>query len=216
MAEPVLVRAYNARSPEVSPRSRKPTTNPSQTLPPVAAFAFNDVLRCADSPDFQRAIDGIAEIYSKSRLSLADEYAAHLPPLGEITAADSRGLRPDVLRPGARTALSSVPEGGSGSSEGSRKSRRRVRIPGLSVYGRAKEPQTPRRKIQIGCAGRSIIATCTTAMAPDLKASVELEAASGTVLIQPQGTSAEPQRSTSVATQSLKRLLTTRDSVDLT
>nr|POE87370.1 hypothetical protein CFP56_29959 [Quercus suber] len=208
MAEPVLVRAYTAKSPPASSPPRRTAVAPSQSLPPVSAFAFTNVLRCADSPDFRRAIDGIAEIYSKSRLSLADEYASHLPPLGEITAADSRGLRRDALRPGIKTALSSVPEGGSGSSEGSRKSRQRMRILGLSVYGKAKESQTPRRQIRIGCMGRSIVASCTTALASDL------EAASSAVLIMPQESSAPPRASTSAATRSLQRLLTTPDSID--
>jgi len=54
-------------------------------LPPVEAFAFDNVLQ-AVRPDIQETLDAIAEICARSRMSLADQYSAHLPPTGEIIA----------------------------------------------------------------------------------------------------------------------------------
>ncbi|KAF2276559.1 uncharacterized protein EI97DRAFT_442483 [Westerdykella ornata] len=53
-------------------------------LPPVDDFSFSAILRAVD-PEIRDAIDAIAEICARSRLSLADEYDAHLPPQGTIT-----------------------------------------------------------------------------------------------------------------------------------
>ncbi|KAF2021166.1 hypothetical protein BU24DRAFT_457170 [Aaosphaeria arxii CBS 175.79] len=57
----------------------------SERLPAADDFSFSAILRAVD-PEIREAIDAIAEICAKSRLSLADEYDAHLPPQGEITA----------------------------------------------------------------------------------------------------------------------------------
>ena len=58
----------------------------SSRLPPVDAFTFKNILRAVE-PEIQPALDAIAEICSRSKLSLADEYSAHLPPQGEISAS---------------------------------------------------------------------------------------------------------------------------------
>ncbi|KAF2467888.1 uncharacterized protein BDR25DRAFT_305327 [Lindgomyces ingoldianus] len=58
----------------------------SEGLPSVDDFSFSAILRAVD-PEIRDAIDAIAEICARSRLSLADEYDAHLPPQGEITGA---------------------------------------------------------------------------------------------------------------------------------
>lgn len=58
----------------------------SGQLPAVEEFSFSAILRAVD-PEIRDAIDAIAEICAKSRMSLADEYDAHLPPQGEITSA---------------------------------------------------------------------------------------------------------------------------------
>lgn len=58
----------------------------SSRIPPVDAFTFENILRAVE-PDIQPALNAIAEICSRSKLSLADEYAAHLPPQGEISAS---------------------------------------------------------------------------------------------------------------------------------
>ncbi|KAF1363566.1 hypothetical protein EJ07DRAFT_88947, partial [Lizonia empirigonia] len=58
----------------------------NEQLPALEDFSFSAILRAVD-PEIRDAIDAIAEICAKSRLSLADEYDAHLPPQGEITGA---------------------------------------------------------------------------------------------------------------------------------
>ncbi|KAJ4988602.1 hypothetical protein SVAN01_05893 [Stagonosporopsis vannaccii] len=57
-----------------------------EQLPAIEDFSFSAILRAVD-PEIRDAIDAIAEICARSRLSLADEYDAHLPPQGEITGA---------------------------------------------------------------------------------------------------------------------------------
>ncbi|USP72959.1 meiosis-specific topoisomerase spo11 [Curvularia clavata] len=56
----------------------------SEQLPSAEDFSFSAILRAVD-PEIRDAIDAIAEICAKSRMSLADEYDSHLPPQGEIT-----------------------------------------------------------------------------------------------------------------------------------
>ncbi|PSN74056.1 hypothetical protein BS50DRAFT_471255, partial [Corynespora cassiicola Philippines] len=56
----------------------------AEQLPSVEDFSFSAILRAVD-PEIRDAIDAIAEICARSRMSLADEYDAHLPPQGEIT-----------------------------------------------------------------------------------------------------------------------------------
>jgi hypothetical protein len=55
-------------------------------LPSAEDFSFSAILRAVD-PEIRDAIDAIAEICARSRMSLADEYDSHLPPQGEITGA---------------------------------------------------------------------------------------------------------------------------------
>lgn len=58
----------------------------NEQLPAIEDFSFSAILRAVD-PEIRDAIDAIAEICARSRMSLADEYDAHLPPQGEITGA---------------------------------------------------------------------------------------------------------------------------------
>ncbi|KAF1848072.1 uncharacterized protein K460DRAFT_277988 [Cucurbitaria berberidis CBS 394.84] len=58
----------------------------SEQLPSIDDFSFSAILRAVD-PEIRDAVDAIAEICARSRMSLADEYDAHLPPQGEITGA---------------------------------------------------------------------------------------------------------------------------------
>jgi hypothetical protein len=60
----------------------------SEQLPSAEDFSFSAILRAVD-PEIRDAIDAIAEICARSRMSLADEYDAHLPPQGEITGGGS-------------------------------------------------------------------------------------------------------------------------------
>jgi hypothetical protein len=56
----------------------------SEQLPSADEFSFSAILRAVD-PEIRDAVDAIAEICARSRMSLADEYDSHLPPQGEIT-----------------------------------------------------------------------------------------------------------------------------------
>lgn len=104
-SQPVVVRTYsgsrhNSRnssgvnSPRYPNMNGHASQNPSalsaglakrsQRLPSIEDFSFSAILRAVD-PEIKDAIDAIAEICARSRMSLADEYDAHLPPQGEIT-----------------------------------------------------------------------------------------------------------------------------------
>lgn len=168
MATPVLVKSYQI-PPETPSIMRRSYTQPKETLPPISSFAFADILRNADSKDFQQALDGIAEICAKNRMSLSDEYASHMPPVGDITSTNASATlaRPQTLRPGMRRALTSVPEASSGSSEGSRGSKKR----GSTFFGLKKPQEQPAqatpmpKRMRIGSLGRSMTSSTTTAVA---------------------------------------------------
>ena len=59
---------------------------PPPQLPSVHDFSINGILEAID-PDIQGTLDAIAEIWGRSKLSLANEYGSHRPPLGEIRAS---------------------------------------------------------------------------------------------------------------------------------
>jgi hypothetical protein len=159
MAQPVLVHSYTSPkpTPSGSPSGR------SHVLPPIAAFSFAEILRRADNADFQSAIDGIAEICAKNRMSLAEEYGSHLPPVGEITAVstDCTPVRQQHGRLNMRRALTSVPEASSGSSDGSVRGKSR----GISGSGPKQEVvRRSMRTVQISQIGRMIPVCGTTAV----------------------------------------------------
>lgn len=104
-SQPVVVRTYSGSRHTSRPGSGFNTphslamngqSNPSalsaslarhnEQLPAIEDFSFSAILRAVD-PEIRDAIDAIAEICARSRMSLADEYDAHLPPQGEITGA---------------------------------------------------------------------------------------------------------------------------------
>lgn len=196
MEQPVLVRAYTNRR---APAGPSRVTN-AAVLPPISAYAFADIVRAADSKEFQSAIDEIAAICAKNRLSLAEEHTAHRPPVGEITEASSRNVGPQLRKPGMRRALTSVPEGSSGSSEGSRRSKRR------NIFGfRSKEETTTvaqPRVIRIGSMGRTISVQGTTAVA-DESSNGDVMATSPHPIVAPVSSSQSP----STALTSLQRIL---------
>lgn len=212
-AAPVLVRTYRGDG-SVHFNSSGTMGKGAHALPPISSYSFAAILRSADSPEFQHAIDGIAEICAKNRMSLADEYSSHLPPLGEITAASSAAARPHALRPGMKRVLTSVPEGSSGSSEGSRKSKKRTS--GLFSFRRKEPAQIPPMKsMRIGSMGRTIPVNGTTAMATHVDLPADSESAtqksSDAIEAHPQPVAA---RRTSAASSSLQRLLGQTSRID--
>jgi len=136
----------------ISMQSRR-SQHPVAQLPPVAEFQFSHVLE-AISPDIRDALDAISEICARSRLSLADEYGAHLPPLGEIRDAHGQSIGHLELRGRnaglfvrttglADSALSVVQEASSSSgSEGGRRSAYGSLRSVLSKGRRKKTPDT--------------------------------------------------------------------------
>lgn len=97
LSQPVVVRTYSAEADEGSSRpsgmargSRSQSNRPRPTIQPIRPpavedFSIEGVLRAIE-PDIQSTLDSIAEICGRSRLSLANEYGSHRPPLGEIRA----------------------------------------------------------------------------------------------------------------------------------
>ncbi|TKA29545.1 hypothetical protein B0A50_03558 [Salinomyces thailandicus] len=208
MNTPVLVRAYSGNS--ITGISLSVPTAPQdapQPLPPVSSYSFASILRSADCPEFQYAIDGIAEICAKSRLSLADEYAAHLPPLGEITAANSTAARPHLLRSGMRRPLTSVPEASSDSSESS--GRVKKQDAALSLLLKHEAAHSSARHMRVGSMGRAIPVESTMSLAPDpeLMQSGIPTIASAHAQSRRRMRSVEPQLSPSEATTSLQQLI---------
>jgi hypothetical protein len=118
-SQPVVVRAYSKRdrlptssirsSTENEPQSMTASTN----LPSIDAFSFDGILRAIE-PEINEAIDGIAEIYARSKLSLADEYEAHLPPQGQANVQRMRYSGLAIRTPVERT-LTTVTEASSSS-----------------------------------------------------------------------------------------------------
>ena len=160
---PVLVTAYTTDRQRPRKLSRIDIST-GHAIPPVSSFAFADIMRSADSPDFQRAFDSIADICAKNHMSLADEYASHLPPFGEITQADSTATRQQLLRPGMRRVLTSVPEASSSSSsENGHHVEERRHI--LSVRKQPNSEDAPLREIRIGSMGRTVSVSATAALA---------------------------------------------------
>lgn len=108
--QPVLVRTYSGDANEnrstTETTKKKPSatdrflsfiglasTSPSSgarqrapELPSSEEFSIGGILQAID-PNIQGTLDSIAEIYGRSKLSLANEYGSHIAPLGEIRAS---------------------------------------------------------------------------------------------------------------------------------
>jgi hypothetical protein len=82
----------------------------NEQLPAIEDFSFSAILRAVD-PEIRDAIDAIAEICARSRMSLADEYDAHLPPQGEITVQGQAGLPVQELSQDEAGFLGSAKDG---------------------------------------------------------------------------------------------------------
>ena len=192
-AAPVLVRAYHHKTGQI-PSSAAPAR--PAPLPPISAYAFVDILRSTgESREFQSAIDGIAEICARNHLSLAQEHGAHLPPVGEIT--DVNSTTGQWGRPGMKRVLTTVPEGSSGSSEGSRTSKKKGRaLFGCGEKVKVNDGVAGERRIRIGSMGRTVSALSTTALMTSLDWPDDGKKRSSPL-----------QRTTSEASESLQRLL---------
>ena len=86
-SHPVVVRTYSGATASEQ-RQRIPVIQEEQDmgkaeLPPVEAFAFDDILRNVES-DVAGTLDAIAGICASSRYSLSNHYDVHLPPHGQV------------------------------------------------------------------------------------------------------------------------------------
>ena len=63
----------------------KQQRQPRATTPWEENFSIENILQAIE-PNIRSTLDSIAEIYGRSKLSLANEHGSHLPPLGEIRA----------------------------------------------------------------------------------------------------------------------------------
>ncbi|EFW16079.1 conserved hypothetical protein [Coccidioides posadasii str. Silveira] len=87
-SQPVVVKTYSAETDARSTMSRhisRSERHPPAKLPPVQEFGIEGILRAIE-PDIRNTLEAIAEICGRSKLSLANEYGSHRPPLGEIRA----------------------------------------------------------------------------------------------------------------------------------
>ncbi|KIW07355.1 uncharacterized protein PV09_02201 [Verruconis gallopava] len=119
-SRPVVVKTYTQvdrsrpSSASTSTRGQARSMTTSASLPPVDAFSFDGILRAIE-PEISDAIEGIAEIYARSRLSLADEYGSHLPPQGEILSHRVRHSGLAIRTAGLERTLTTVTEASSSS-----------------------------------------------------------------------------------------------------
>ncbi|KAJ4407679.1 hypothetical protein N0V82_009858 [Gnomoniopsis sp. IMI 355080] len=73
--------------------------HPADRLPPYEAFSFKTIMANmqAQSTEVDKALDGIAEIYARSRYSLSNQYEVHVAPHGSgaslVSSVPSLSLR---------------------------------------------------------------------------------------------------------------------------
>lgn len=93
ISEPVLVRAA-PQKPEMKRKAKANFTSPNLP-PPPESFSFQNIL-AAIGPEADAAIEAIAEICGRSKMSLAEEHASHLPPHGEALTVVSEDAFPSL------------------------------------------------------------------------------------------------------------------------
>jgi len=119
-SQPIIVRTYSA-----SPTSRPPSDprvsatmydRRSMThdlnLPSAEVFSFENILQAIEH-EAQDDVDAIAEICGRSKMSLANEYDAHMPPQGELMAARIGGQPSSMARSSLNQSLTPVEEASS-------------------------------------------------------------------------------------------------------
>ena len=148
--EPVLVRAYSHPTPESSSskagamKSSNRATRPgtaSCDLPRLESFSFQEILASIDS-EVKVDIDAIAEICSRSKLSLASEYGSHLPPQAEL-----------LQRRGRTDILDAVPEQQQQQQQQEQqRPHHETALESLYLHSEIPQPQGPRQQNPIGMA----------------------------------------------------------------
>ena len=120
-SQPIIVRTYSG-SPTSRPSSdqtvsatmydRTSVRKVKDGLPPAEVFSFESILQAIER-EAREDVDAIAEICGRSKMSLANEYDAHMPPLGELVAARPVGQPSAMTRSSLNQTLTPVEEASS-------------------------------------------------------------------------------------------------------
>ncbi|KAI9876562.1 MAG: hypothetical protein M1830_005260 [Pleopsidium flavum] len=97
-SQPIIVRAYSGRTNSRPSSDHKVLAtmydkggkSTDDGLPAVEVFSFQNILQTIEQ-EARGDVDAIAEICGKSKMSLANEYDAHMPPQGELLATRQGG-----------------------------------------------------------------------------------------------------------------------------
>jgi len=97
-SQPIIVRSYPGRTTSrPMPHHKVSATmydkggmNKETDLPAVEGFSFQSILQAIEQ-EARGDVDAIAEICGRSKMSLANEYDAHMPPQGELLATRQGG-----------------------------------------------------------------------------------------------------------------------------
>ena len=73
---------------DMSKRSKPKVHSDSPRMPPLESFSFQDIL-ASIGPEGDASIEAIAEICGRTKMSLAEEHASHLPPQSQLVAPGS-------------------------------------------------------------------------------------------------------------------------------
>jgi len=116
-SQPIIVRTYSG-----SPTSRPPSDQRVSTtmydrrsmrnevdMPSAEVFNFENILQAIEQ-EARDDVDAIAEICGRSKMSLANEYDAHMPPQGELMAARPGGQSSTMARSSLNQTLTPVEE----------------------------------------------------------------------------------------------------------
>lgn len=119
-SQPIVVRTYSGSStsrPQSDQRLSatmydRTSMKPQVGLPSAEVFNFENILQAIEQ-EAREDVDAIAEICGRSKMSLANEYDAHMPPQGELMAVRPGGQPSAMGRSSLNQALTPVEEASS-------------------------------------------------------------------------------------------------------
>ncbi|KZF20289.1 hypothetical protein L228DRAFT_25522 [Xylona heveae TC161] len=118
VSQPVLVRTYSGSSSRPPSQPRSPARphfhherREDAKLPALNQFEFDQILAAVQN-DVGKSLEAIAAIWASNKMSLASEYAAHLPPQGDVGRL-GHGLHSARHGNGPDTTLTAVSEASS-------------------------------------------------------------------------------------------------------
>ena len=118
-SQPIVVRTYSG-SPTSRPQSDQRVSatmydrkiKNELDLPSAEVFNFENILQAIEQ-EARDDVDAIAEICGRSKMSLANEYDAHMPPQGELMGAGPGGHPSTMVRSSLSQTLTPVEEASS-------------------------------------------------------------------------------------------------------